>query len=132
MNYSVAEFRKNIRIALDAVDRGEEVFITRHNRTFAIIKAPFNYLTTDGESHNIRPDIQKIEPVASQQDRLQPIPARIKNPDTPVRTDTEWDNAELMERGCCKLKKPCQHWEFNSNTQIWQNSLSGRQKEAEQ
>lgn len=58
MRMTIAEFRKNTREALDAVERGEEVFITRHNKTFAIIKAPFNYLTTDGKSYNIRPEIQ--------------------------------------------------------------------------
>jgi hypothetical protein len=62
-------------------------------------------------------------------DFLPTIGPRIKDGDTPFRTDDEWVEAEGLEKPCCKKAKPCQHWEYNGDTQIWQNSLSGRQRE---
>lgn len=134
MNFTIAEFRKNLREALDAVERGEEVYLTRHNRTFAIIKAPFNYLTTDGKSHNIRPDIkntagathQPSKPFGDQEGVIQP---RIKTPDTPVRTDEEWQVAEGLEKPCCKANSPCRHWFFQAERNLWVNTLSKRERE---
>ncbi len=114
MNYTVAEFRKNIREALNAVERGEEVYITRHNKTFAIIKAPFNYLSDDGKSHDIRPDIPE------------------KNNSFPQAETTNWQEAGVDPSGelqCCKGVRPCKHWQWDGNQQAYINSLSGRAKE---
>lgn len=118
MNYTVAEFRKNIREALNAVERGEEVCITRHNKTFAILKAPFNYLSDDGKSHDIRPDIpekNKSEAKASNSTDGFVEAGR------PLADDSG-------EFPCCKLPKPCKHWQWDGVEQAYVNSLSGRSK----
>lgn len=128
MNYTVAEFRKNIREALNAVERGEDVYITRHNKTFAIIKAPFNYLNDDGKSHNIRPDIPKREKWADDQKTV-----TVKNNSEAKASNTD----DFVEAGvdpsgelaCCKGVKPCKHWQWDGVEQAYVNTLSGRKKE---
>lgn len=174
-----------MREALNLVEAGEMVVITRHKTDFVLTTAShwndkqvqaqrgFTTLVTDDTSSNIRPDIKTdgyikpregyksigIDPakagadmsfelqttkdddgikivsakkIASEpQAALQTIEPRIKNPDTPVRTDDEWKDAEGGELPCCKQSKPCRHWLFNEMTQIWQNSISGRQKQVE-
>ena len=62
-------------------------------------------------------------------DLLETTPARIKNDDTPFRNSEEWQEAEAQEKPCCLKAKPCQHWIFDGDTQIWQNTISGRQRE---
>lgn len=34
-----------------------------------------------------------------------------------------------LERACCLNAKPCQHWVWNGDEQVYINSLSGRKKE---
>ena len=151
MNYTVAEFRKNIREALNAVERGEEVYITRHNKTFAIIKAPFNYLSDDGKSHDIRPDFG-VTPVAIKNELAEKNNSEAKasliEEITGQMAKAEADRKDLetiimgnsfIEAGsphaddggefpCCKLPKPCKHWQWDGVEQAYVNSLSGRSK----
>lgn len=126
MNYSVAEFRKNIRVALDAVERGELVCIKRHDKTFILLtmsdyneaivsaaKDGISRLVTDEVSSNIRPDIptpEKNEPVA-----------------TPPNEFIE--ALDASEQECCRKKAPCRHWQFQDD--FWVNSLSGRSREVD-
>lgn len=37
-----------------------------------------------------------------------------------------------MERACCLGKIPCKHWSFNSDQQVYVNSLSGRVKQLDE
>ena len=131
MNYSVAEFRKNIRLALDAVERGEDVHITRHNKTFAIIKADFNYLTTDKVSSNIRPDI-KNTPVATQQlpdgSTAIVIPVGVEKETTPPSENEFAEALDAAEQECCRANAPCKHWAWDPVRMMYVNSLSGRGK----
>ena len=167
LNYTVAEFRKNIREALNAVERGEEVYITRHNKTFAIIKAPFNYLSDDGKSHDIRPDIPFKNGLGTDMSDLTAsrIDTRGEEYSQNIEVDTsghirprqgfpknsfpQAENIDLnaaMEQGgweqagsprpddsgefpCCKLPKPCKHWQWDGVEQAYINNLSGRKKE---
>lgn len=34
-----------------------------------------------------------------------------------------------LQRACCKLPKPCQHWVFDGVTDTWTNTLDGEIKE---
>lgn len=158
MNYTVAEFRKNIREALNAVERGEEVYITRHNKTFAIIKAPFNYLSDDGKSHDIRPDIpfkhglgtdmsdltsSRIDTRGKQyfhnieEDEHGVLRPKKNNSEAKASNSTDgFVEAgrpladESGELPCCKLPKPCKHWQWDGVEQAHVNNLSGRSKAA--
>lgn len=117
MRYTVAEFRKNIREAFNAVERGEDVYITRHNKTFAIIKSPVSFLSTGEASISIKPDIVRESTPTG------PNPfEKINSGATPQ---------DLTEKPCCQKQKPCQHWQWNSDRAIWINSLSGRERGAE-
>lgn len=33
------------------------------------------------------------------------------------------------EKSCCSLSKPCQHWQWDSESVTWVNLLSGRMRE---
>ncbi len=57
------------------------------------------------------------------------IQARIKTPGTPVRTDEEWQEAEGLEKPCCKANSPCRHWYFSADRNLWINTLSKRERE---
>ena len=76
---------------------------------FTTENIPFVSLPDDGKSHNIRPDVQKISPVATQ------------------RT---LSGVSALERGCCVAKKTCNHWVWQDSG-IFINSLSGREREAD-
>lgn len=39
--------------------------------------------------------------------------------------------AKTLERACCVLKKPCQHWQWNGDKQLYVNALSGRERAVE-
>jgi hypothetical protein len=133
MNYSVAEFRKNIRVALDAVERGELVCIKRHDKTFILLtmsdyneaivsaaKDGISRLVTDEVSSNIRPDIPKIS--------LEPS-AHIQTQSTPPGPNEFAKALDASEQECCRKKAPCKHWQFEDG--LWINSLSGRSREVD-
>lgn len=69
----------------------------------------FNKLTPTETSSNIRPDVPK------------------KNVDLPSAKDNEWQ--DTAEQKCCKAAKPCKHWFFDGDREVWKNTLSGREKE---
>lgn len=67
--YSLSEFRANLREAFNAAEKGEPVYIERYGVTYCLVsaenwnesqtKAAFtgqSQLVTDGESSNVRPD----------------------------------------------------------------------------
>lgn len=51
------------------------------------------------------------------------------NPEQDINVPTSRPTLAL-ERGCCALSKPCQHWQFNVDAGQWINTLSGRTKDA--
>jgi hypothetical protein len=73
-NYTVAEFRANIKQAFDEVLAGETVIIFRGGVEYYLsvnmvrpnLDRPikFNRLEHDGKSHDIRPDLPKQKPTA--------------------------------------------------------------------
>lgn len=126
MKLTIVEFRKQIREAFNAVERGEEVYITRHNKTFAIIKSPVSFLSTGEKSVHIKPDIQKISPVATQHT------PKGENGFYKLANDPEEVNTLTpAELPCCAKAKPCPHWQWSSDKQLHINTLSGREREAD-
>lgn len=121
MRFTVAELRKNIRVALNAVERGEDVYITRHNKTFAIIKSPVSFLSTGEASINIRPDIRREStPVGP-------------NPFVEAGKKSPGASHQFTppEHPCCEKQKPCKHWQYDDVRQVWVNSVSGRERGVE-
>ncbi len=156
MNYSVTDFRKNIREALNAVESGKLVTIKRHDKTFivmtmwdynqAIVEAAkdgVSRLVTDEVSSNIRPDLKKIADLPDGKIKLvstpvEPnpfavVPPRDKTPDTEVKNlDDEFVEAGKRVGGlpCCLKAKPCQHWQWDTDNAQWVNILSGEKRDA--
>lgn len=70
--YTVAEIRKNMRVALDMAET-TPIFIKRHDKIFMLRLTPYKevpvvefdpkatWLETDEVSSNVRPNIQKIK-----------------------------------------------------------------------
>lgn len=122
----MAEFRRNIRVALNEVERGESVYITRHNRTFAVIKSPVSFLKTGEASINIRPDVPKKNnrlPSATNEG------AKAWN--AGAKNHLNVPQTTAGEQACCSTAKPCRHWQWDSDNTVWINSLSGRERGAE-
>lgn len=126
MQYTIAEFRANLRKALDAVDRGELVVITRHDTDYIIItsshwndsqtaaaRTGMTRLVTNDESSDIRPE--KITAGASHQNKDDFVEAG--------------KTIEIEEQVCCQATKPCKHWAFDELQQVWVNQLTGRKRE---
>ena len=135
---NVSDFRKNLKECFDRAANGEVIHIERGGLVFYLAS---QYGAKEGEQRvvnaavNMGIEIEKYKknsPGATPQpDLLETIQPRIKNGDTPFRTEEEWKEAEATERPCCKASKPCQHWAFNPDTSVWKNTLSGRQREVE-
>jgi hypothetical protein len=119
-NYSIKEFRDNMREALNLVEAGEIVQITRFDTIFEI-----SIRAKKSDAPSVR---ASLAGKGADPSLINTVPARIKTPDTPFRTDEEWQEAEGLEKPCCKLKRPCQHWVWNDTTMVWQNTLSGRER----
>lgn len=126
MKYTVAEFRKNMREAFEAAERGELVEIERYDQSFYLV-----------EDTNINEDDILDVPLATKENVLNgaQTPKKEEDPidewfeshgkgnkDTPVESN---NNGKL----CCTLKIPCKHWEFDGTQQAWVNVLTGEVKE---
>lgn len=138
MNYSVSEFRKNIRTALDIAEAGGTVTIQRHDKTF-ILLTMLNYneaivsaakdgvsrLVTYEESANIRPDIVTSEA----------IPANVVMLSTPKGENIVIRNiasdSQANEQPCCEKRTPCKHWVWSEDQQVYTNTLSNRERQPE-
>lgn len=121
LTLTVHEFRKNMKAALDTALEGNIVIIDRMGQRFSLTHLPRGIEIAMGTTPAKK---ISLEPTA-----LKTIPPRIKDGDTPVRTDDEWEEVEAAELACCKKTTPCKHWEYNPLTNIWKNSISGRQRE---
>ena len=134
MRFTVAELRKNIRVALNAVERGEDVYITRHNKTFAIIKSPVSFLSTGEASINIRPDFAKgkdkgVEVVTRFEKGVNTVISIDGKP--PKKSPGASHQFTPPEHPCCEKQKPCKHWQYDDVRQVWVNSVSGRERGVE-
>lgn len=128
MNYSVAEFRRNIRAALDLAASGEDVFINRHDRVFKLVAFGVSgRVIALPEKNTAGATPHKADPAF--QDEIGEIQPRIKTPGTPFRTDEEWKEAEALEQSCCQKKSPCRHWFYSPERALWINTLSQRERE---
>lgn len=150
--FSIIEFRNQLRKALSLTERGERVFVKRFGEFYEIIHRGSNLKIEGDRVPNIpkplseeekfigagerKPEhsfkIQSPKKIASEPSaQFKEIGPRVKTPETPFRTDDEWEEAEQAESPCCKLKRPCKHWQFDDVNQVWRNSISGRERSAE-
>lgn len=88
--------------------------------------AQFDTLEEAQVSHNIRPDIQKISPVATPQIIKESTPV---GPNIFIEAGKPDSHLPLK---CCTAKKPCKHWEYDGGKGIWVNTISGEEREVAQ
>ena len=141
---TVAEFRKQMKMALDYCVQGGVIEIDRMGQKFILMYegrdqsvVRMNHLKDDGESHNIRPDVGVIPMAVEEIEcmRIPPMQSPKKISLEPSALKGEFDTA--VEAGksipkCCTLKNPCKHWQFDGNRELWVNSITGETKEIQQ
>lgn len=130
--YTVGEFRKNTKEALDSVVAGEEVTLVRGTDIFMVMKARIEvqgtpvYRGTPIENTPL-PEKPKVQ-----------NPEKIKSEATPP-SDSVADLftvppvAEVLEQECClNEQRPCKHWSWDIQSgDGYVNTLSGRKLEVE-
>lgn len=140
---TVAEFRKQMKMALDYCVQGGTIEIDRMGQTFVLMYQPRgtailrgNILPDDGGSHNIRPDVQSVAAELSEPPTpVEDVKANIEAIMSPEKNTAEPDG--FKEAGakdllpCCKLKTPCKHWQFDSDRSLWVNTINGDTREVE-
>ena len=115
MNYSISEFRKNIREALNKVEAGELVTITRHDKMFKISQAGTTRpIIEGGTSFLVQTD--------KGGDEYNLVPPK------KIESDSQANKNELP---CCSKNTPCKHWVWNEATSSYMNILSNRERAVE-
>lgn len=147
-----------MREAMNLVEAGEMVVITRHKTDFVLTTAKhwndkqvqaqrgFATLVTDDTSSDIRPEISHLDSRGMEHsknievDTSGHIRPRVGYPAGKIASepqaaedwkDSKGDNFAAGEWSCCQNKTPCKHWYFNDTMQEWVNNLSGRVRQVE-
>jgi len=132
---TAAEFRKQMKMALDYCVQGGVVEIDRMGQTFIVMyqgRGQHVVRMSNPVAENRIKELAEHHPDGGS---VIKIPFTKKITSEPSALEGEFDVA--VEAGksipkCCTLKNPCKHWQFDSSKELWVNSITGATREVEQ
>lgn len=143
IDYNLGEFRKNLREAFNKAEAGEVVIIDRYGKLYTLSATGASVLKTDEVSSDVRSDISVLDTRGREYSKnieidtsghIRPRQGFSKNSFPQAEDTSGFVEAgrpladESGELPCCKLPKPCKHWQWDGVEQAYVNSLSGRSK----
>lgn len=127
---TVAEFRKNIKAALDYALEGGVVIVDRMGQKFMLNNIPRDMNLSIG-----------YDPASGKDKGVEVITRFEKGVNTVISIDGKAPQKNIAGAtpqplapvadplpACCSKANPCKHWEFNELTQEWVNSINGERK----
>lgn len=138
---NVSEFRRNLKKCLDRAANGEIIEIERGGLIFYLAKRDFGRITLNEASILPEEALKKINPVASPHIKIASTPPGDNGFIEAGEYGKAWNEGRKHhlnvpqttagESPCCSTKKPCRHWQWDSDNTVWVNSLSGRERSGE-
>lgn len=126
IDYNLGEFRKKLREAFNKAEAGEVVIIDRYGKLYTLTATGANVLKTDLVSSDIRPDISVLDTRGKEYSKNSFPQAEDSNGFVEAGRPLADESGEFP---CCKLPKPCKHWQWDGVEQAYVNTISGRKKE---
>lgn len=137
---NVSDFRANLKDCFDRAANGEVIEVERGGLIFSLRKkspgaTPHIIIdeATDMTQEqvnalaNMKVDIPKAVIVSTNPNTTNEFATAIEA-GKPIKMK---DPVVWTEKPCCTKVKPCQHWQWNGDSSVWVNSLSGRERGAE-
>lgn len=131
---TVADFRKNLKEALDTASSGKTVSFYRGKERFLLVSET---AVQEAKSTKTKQFAQEYDttPIEGYSSRDDAYTREVNKMTKAVATAKDEEVLTLggIEAACCKGARPCRHWVWDSSTgEGYKNSLSGRTRSADE